>query len=45
MVDYIVKSLLRRFLGDFIESDLNVSMSLLSGEANLEDVFIKKDVF
>ena len=45
MVDYLVNTLLHRFLGDFIESDMQVSMSLLSGEANLKDVYIKNDVF
>jgi Vacuolar protein sorting-associated protein len=45
MVDYLVKSLLKRYLGDFIENDLSVSMSLFSGQADLKDVSIKRDVF
>jgi len=45
MVDFMVKKMLRKYLGNIIEDDLKISTSLRSGEANLEGVLIKKDMF
>ena len=43
MVQFIVRKLLKKFLGDFIDTDLDISVSLLSGEADLSNVSIKQD--
>ena len=45
MWEYLVKSLIKTYLGDFIETDLNVSVSMYSGKADLNNVQIKKDIF
>jgi hypothetical protein len=35
MVEYIVKKLIKKFLGDFVETELNVNVSVFSGKAEL----------
>ena len=45
MVEYLVKKLIKKFLGDFVETDLNVNVSMLSGRAELKNVSLKPDIF
>jgi hypothetical protein len=45
MVEYTVKKILKSVLGDFIDSNFDLKMSLLSGTAELKMVKIKKDIF
>ena len=45
MVEYIVKKLIKKFLGDFVETELNVNVSVFSGKAELQNVNLKPDIF
>ena len=45
MVEYLVKTLAKKYLGDIIDTEFDLSYSLVQGGANLTNVKIKPDVF
>jgi hypothetical protein len=45
MVETVVKKLINKFLGKYVESDLDVNVSMLSGKAELKNVSLKPEIF